>query len=85
MCASVIKEVIAHFNASGSNMYACLLYTSRAFDQLDHDKLFNKVAEALVRIVLCFGAETVSNYGRNKKVLEKKNYIFFFVFRQILV
>ena len=41
MCTSVIKEVIAHYNARGSNVYACLLDASKAFDRLNHGKLFN--------------------------------------------
>ena len=40
MCTSVLKEVIMHYNANGSNVYACLLDASKAFDRVNHGKLF---------------------------------------------
>ena len=45
MCTSVIKEVIAHYNSRNSNVYACLLDASKAFDRLNHGKLFNLLIE----------------------------------------
>ena len=40
MCTSVLKEVIMHYNSNGSNVYACLLDASKAFDRVNHGKLF---------------------------------------------
>ena len=40
MCTAMIKEVVSHYNARGSNVYACLLDASKAFDRLNHGKLF---------------------------------------------
>ena len=55
MCTSVIKEVIAHYNSRGSNVYACLLDASKAFDRLNHGKLFNLLLERdLPAVVLRF-------------------------------
>ena len=55
MCTSVIKEVIAHYNSRGSNVYACLLDASKAFDRLNHGKLFNLLIERdLPAVVLRF-------------------------------
>ena len=45
MCTSVIKEVVSYYNSSGSNVYACLLDASKAFDRLNHGKLFALLAE----------------------------------------
>ena len=33
MCTAVLKEVVAIYNARGSNVYACFLDGSKAFDQ----------------------------------------------------
>ena len=55
MCTSVIKEVIAHYNSRNSNVYACLLDASKAFDRLNHGKLFNLLLERdLPAVVLRF-------------------------------
>ena len=40
MCTAMIKEVVSHYNARGSNVHACLLDASKAFDRLNHGKLF---------------------------------------------
>ena len=45
MCTSIIKEVIGYYNARGSNVYSCLLDASKAFDRLNHGKLFSLLAE----------------------------------------
>ena len=45
MCTSVIKEVISYYNSRDSNVYACLLDASKAFDRLNHGKLFNLLVE----------------------------------------
>ena len=55
MCTSVIKEVISHYNSRNSYVYACLLDASKAFDRLNHGKLFNLLIERnLPAIVLRF-------------------------------
>ena len=38
MCTAVPKEIVAIHNARGSNVYACLLDVSKAFDRVNHDK-----------------------------------------------
>ena len=40
MCTSILKEVITHYNSNGSDVYACLLDASKAFDRVNHGKLF---------------------------------------------
>ena len=45
MCTSVIKEVISYYNSRDSNVYACLLDASKAFDRLNHGKLFTLLLE----------------------------------------
>ena len=40
MCISMLKETVMHYNFEGSNVYACLLDASKAFDRVNHGKLF---------------------------------------------
>lgn len=40
MCTSILKEVVMHYNSNGSDVYACLLDASKAFDRVNHGKLF---------------------------------------------
>ncbi len=39
-CTWLAKEVITHYKNNGSNVYACLLDCSKAFDKIKHDLLF---------------------------------------------
>ena len=55
MCTSIIKEVISHYNSRNSSVYACLLDASKAFDRLNHGKLFTLLVErGLPAIVIRF-------------------------------
>ena len=40
MCTSVVKEIIAHYKARGSPVYACFVDASKAFDKINLGKLF---------------------------------------------
>ncbi len=40
MCTAVLKETISYFNNRGSDVYACLLDASKAFDKVHFGKLF---------------------------------------------
>ncbi len=37
------REVISYYNNNGSDVYACLLDCSKAFDRVRHDKLLQKL------------------------------------------
>ena len=54
MCTAMIKDIVLHYNARGSN--ACLVDASKAFDRLNHGKLFqlllNRNLQAVVVIFL---------------------------------
>ena len=41
MCTTVLKEIVAIYNARGSNCYACLLDVSKAFARANHEKPFS--------------------------------------------
>ena len=43
MCTNVFKEVASHYNSKGSNVYACLVDASKAFDRVNYEKLFQLV------------------------------------------
>ena len=57
MCTAMIKEVVSHYNARGSNVCACLLDASKTFDRLNYGKLFQlllnrNVPAVVVRFLL---------------------------------
>ena len=63
MCTAVLKEVVAIYNARGSNVYACLLDVSKAFDRVSHDKLFSMlIARHLHAIVVRIIVECYSKH-----------------------
>ena len=41
LCTAVYKETVSHFLENGSNVYACLLDASSAFDRVHYGKLFD--------------------------------------------
>jgi len=42
-CTWMAREVISYYNNNGSDVYACLLDCSKAFDRVRHDKLLKKL------------------------------------------
>ncbi len=42
-CIWMAREVISYYNNNGSDVYACLLDYSTAFDHVRHDMLFQKL------------------------------------------
>ena len=45
LCTAVFKETVSHFLENGSNLYACLLDASSAFDRVHYGKLFDVLKE----------------------------------------
>ena len=43
MCTSIFQEVVNYYNHNGSNVYACLVDVSKAFDRINYSKLFQTV------------------------------------------
>ena len=41
LCTAVFKEIASHYLENGSNVYACLLDASSAFDRVHYGKLFD--------------------------------------------
>jgi len=41
LCTLALKEVVKYYNSSGSDIYACLIDASKAFDRVRYDKLFS--------------------------------------------
>ena len=40
MCTALVKEVVSYYNGRNTNVYACLLDVTKAFDCVRYDKLF---------------------------------------------
>ena len=45
MCTAVVKEVVSYYNGRNTNVYACLLDATKAFDCVRYDKLFESLLE----------------------------------------
>ena len=45
MCVFVLKELIRYYIKHGSCMYVAFLDASKAFDRVNHTKLFSKLLE----------------------------------------
>ena len=45
MCTAVLKEFVSHYNSNGSNVFACSLDATKAFDRVNYVKLFNLLLE----------------------------------------
>ena len=41
MCTFAVKQIAAHYNEKGSNVYVCMLHASKAFDEVNFVKLFS--------------------------------------------
>ena len=52
MCTVILKEVIHHYLNGNSNVYCCLLDTSKAFDKINYGKLFSTLLQRNI-IVYC--------------------------------
>jgi len=56
MCISALKDIIAKYRSHNSTMFLCFIDASRAFDRLNHFKLFDKMCQRglpkyIIRIV----------------------------------
>ncbi len=56
-CTWLSKEVIAHYNNMGSDVYSCILDCSKAFDKVKHSGLFDrlfkqKVPPLITRLIM---------------------------------
>ena len=57
MCTAVFTETVSYFVDRGSNVYACLLDASKAFDRVHYGKLFSlllnrKMPAFFIRLIL---------------------------------
>ncbi len=63
-CSYMVKETVSYFTSKGSNVYACLLDASKAFDKVHFGKLFNLLmARSIPAIVIRL---LLDNYTRQK-------------------
>ena len=49
MCTWMAMETVSYFLERGTNVYACSMDYSKAFDRVLHGKLFDKMESFLIR------------------------------------
>ena len=59
LCTGVVKNVISRYIHNGSSVLGCFLDASKAFDMVDHGKLFHKLLERglpppILRFISCW-------------------------------
>jgi hypothetical protein len=50
--AFIVKETVNYYFSKGSNVYACFLDASKAFDRVDHIKLFLNLYERNIPVIV---------------------------------
>ena len=91
MCIFALKEIIARYHSRHSSMFLCFLDASKAFDRINHGKLFKKMADRgiplyLIRILVFWYAHQTMmvRWGSSmsvKKILSQtRGYSFSFPF-----
>ena len=50
MCTVILKEVIHHYINGNSNVYCCLLDTSKAFDKINYGRLVSTLLQRNVNV-----------------------------------
>ena len=46
LCTAILFETVSYFKERNSNVYSCLIDASKAFDRINHGKLFRLLAIA---------------------------------------
>ncbi len=77
-CTWAAYEVISCYNNKGSDVYCCLLDCSKAFDQIKHDKLLEKlvakdVPPVIIRLLMFIYINGKGRVKCNKEVSEYFN------------
>ncbi len=77
-CTWTAHEVISYYNNKGSDAYCCLLDCSKAFDQIKHDKLLEKlvakgVPSVIIRVLIFMYINGKGRVKWNKEVSEYFN------------
>ena len=44
MCIYALKEIVAHYKSQNSTVFLCFIDASKAFDRINHEKLFLKLS-----------------------------------------
>lgn len=78
LCTFVMKEVIEHYNAEGSDVYAIFLDASKAFDKVGHARLFKKLLNRqfpplILRVLMNMYSSQKGQVKWNNSVSDKFN------------
>ena len=52
ICSLVVKEVVNYYVNNGSNVYSCCVDATKAFDRVQHDRLFEMLKERQVPAII---------------------------------
>ena len=66
LCTAILLETVSYFKERNSNVYSCLLDATKAFDRINHGKLFRLLLQRgmpplIVRFLInCYGNQSIS-------------------------
>ncbi len=52
MCSLVVKEVVRYFVNNKSDVYSCCVDSTKVFDRVKHDKLFDMLIERKIPAIV---------------------------------
>ena len=76
LCSWLVYETIDNYLRNGSTVYGCLLDCTKAFDTVEHSKLFQKLLDAevpkiIIRLLIVIYRQQTANVRWKNQVSER--------------